>query len=173
MGVAPLLAEGELGHHQLADDDRAGALQPLDDGAVGGGDAVPFDLRAGGRADAGGVVEVFNTDGDAVHRSAVLTARHLRLGLLGGQHRLVAGDGDEGVDRGLDLVDALEKSRRDLDGRDLPRTQQRAQLGNRTMAEVVGAHDGVPGRNTSAGSSSSSSTARSLCSTPRRVTTLG
>ena len=89
-------ADGELVHHVLAEQDRAGRAEAARDGRVLGRDAVGQDAGAGRRADTGRVKEILEADRDAVERPAVPSAadlllRSLRLGRgLLGRHCQVA-----------------------------------------------------------------------------------
>ena len=73
-------AQRELVHRQFAQQDAARAFQPLGSRGVNVGNAVYVHLRTGRGADAGGVVQVFERERDAVHHAAKLAAQHLGLG---------------------------------------------------------------------------------------------
>ncbi len=83
----------------LADDDRAGELQLLDDFGVFGGNAVAVLIAAGGSAHAGGVDVVLERDGDAVQRATVVAGGDFFFGLLRLLEGKLGSDGDEGVER--------------------------------------------------------------------------
>ena len=102
-------AGAELGDVGLADDHRTSPPETLDEQCVLHGDVVPIDGRAIGGADAGGVDQVLDGDGEAVERADRLTAGE---GAVGGGGLVAGAVGDEGAD-GVDVrVDALDTGER-------------------------------------------------------------
>ena len=82
---------GELGHVELAQQHRSGLFQAGDDGGVVPGHEVVEHRGAAGGANALGVHLVFDRDGHAVERAAILAAGNLRLGVPGCLPRQVGG----------------------------------------------------------------------------------
>jgi hypothetical protein len=73
--------EGELGHVQLAEEDRARLLEALDRGRRARRHVAAEDARrAAGRRHAGGVEQVLHRDRDAVQRAELAALRERLLG---------------------------------------------------------------------------------------------
>ena len=74
---------GKLVQVLLAYNDCAGRTQAADDFGVFRGNAVFEEFAGGGGADAGGIDDVFESDGNAVQRAAVVATLDLLLGAAG------------------------------------------------------------------------------------------
>ncbi len=81
----------------FAKNDRAGVAQAAHNFGVFGRNPVFEECAGGGGADAGGIENIFEPDGDAVERAAVITAEDFLLSAGGPVNRGVSEDGDERV----------------------------------------------------------------------------
>jgi hypothetical protein len=72
------------------------------------GHVVGEDLGAGGGADAGGLVQVFEREGDAVQRSPGPARGQAGLGLPGFGQSPLRQEGDEGVEPAVQRLDAFQ-----------------------------------------------------------------
>ena len=119
-------AHGELMRRQLAHHHRAGLGPFAHHGGVAFRHVVLEQPGMPGRADAGGVVDVLVADRDAVERAARQPRHDARLGRACVGHGAFLRRQDEGVQRVVQLLDAVEAGlgqfdRRKLLRRDLPR----------------------------------------------------
>ena len=103
-------------HVVLADDHRASQLQLFDNLGVLARNTLAVLVTAGSGANAGGVDVVLERDGDAVQRAAIVARCDLFFGLLCLCDREFGGHRDEGVQRGIQAVDAGEAFAREFDG---------------------------------------------------------
>src|SRR5438552_2584985 len=85
--------------------------------------AASATVRASGRQ-AVLIDQVLERHRDAVQRPFVLAAREFGIGIGGGRERLVTRDGDEGVQRGIERVDAGQARARELPRRELSAPEQ-------------------------------------------------
>ena len=104
-------------HVQLAEQHHARLVQAADAGAVALGHVVGEDLGAGGGADAGGLVQVFEREGDAVQRPPGLARGQAALGVLGLGQGPLREEGDEGVEPAVQRLDALQAGAGELQRR--------------------------------------------------------
>ena len=104
-------AHGEFVHIGLAEIHRAGGVEALDHLRIVGCGKVGEDFRAAGGAPAFGAKNVFLGDRDAGERPGLALGnpliRRIRL-----RQRFLGVDRDEGVERGIELRDAVEKGLR-------------------------------------------------------------
>ncbi len=118
-GVVALPVRGRDGDIGLAEDDRAGALEPRDHDRVARGDVVLVRHHPGGGPNAVDLVGVLDRDGNAVEGSPPIAPG---AGLVGGarpREGRVRRERDDGVELGVVLADAGEHSGCELDRRDL------------------------------------------------------
>src|SRR5439155_6378126 len=99
-------AERELRQVRFADEHSARALQPRDNGGIEVGDEAVEHPRVRGRADALGVMRVFDAERDAVQRTTIPAGADLALRVARGSQRLLARDGDERADSRVETIDA-------------------------------------------------------------------
>src|ERR1700674_6119934 len=94
----------------LAQQDSPGLFQAADNFCILRGDAVFEQCTGRSGADPGSVDEVFQPKGDAVQRSSPVAIFSFGLARLsqGG----VCGDGDEGIEGGIESLDACQASSR-------------------------------------------------------------
>ena len=118
-------ARGELLQVFLADDDGAGGLAAAHDLSIFIGHMVPQYLGAEGSGNASRGDVVFDADGYTVERTPVLAAGQGVLSLFGLCQRLLAHDGDEGVQRGLASLRFVKGGLGELYGRNFPCLDQR------------------------------------------------
>jgi hypothetical protein len=131
----------------LADQDGAGLLDMLGEGAIG----IRDEILAGAHAAEAGlparleIEQILDRRGHAVER-AERVARHQRA--LGRQRRLagiVEAEIDEGGDGGIALLDPCDGGVDDFDGRQLTLADAARQLGGAHIGEFVAqAHDSLP-----------------------------
>ena len=112
-------ADREFMRRQLAEHDGAGAAQPCHADRVLGGDIVDQDLRMAGRRQAGDIDDVLDADRHAVQRAAPPSRRDLGFGGLGGRHRRLGIEPDEGMQPRVEPADPVEQRRHQLDRRQL------------------------------------------------------
>ena len=88
-GLAPIAAQGELGHVGLGDDHRAGGAQPAHHRRVGRGGRrlVGEDFRAGAGRLAGDVEQILDADDGAVERAERHAVFGARIGGVGRRAR--------------------------------------------------------------------------------------
>ena len=108
LAAEPDVVEGEGAEGELGDEDGSGFVEALGDGGVGGGDAVAEGFGAVGGGDVGGVEEVFGSPGDAVEWAAVVAGCYFGVGFLCLLEGVVGGEGDDAVELGIELLDAVE-----------------------------------------------------------------
>ncbi len=108
VGVRRGDAIGEFVHVGFAEEDGAGGGEFFGDGGVGGGEVVLEEQGAEGGADTFSFEDVFEGDGDAVEGAAGEADGEFAVGLVGLGEGVVGGDGEEGVEAGVVLLDAGE-----------------------------------------------------------------
>ena len=141
-GVVGLRAEAEFGDVGLADDDGAGGADALDVVAVFRGYEIGEDRRAEGGPEAARLGEVLDGDGQAVQRAGRPARRQRGVGGVGLSENILARPPrDDGVDGGIDRVDAVEEGRDHLAGRQLPPAQALREQPGRHPADVTGFGD--------------------------------
>ena len=101
-------AQGEFVHGEFAQQDAAGGFEAGGGGGVLGRHPVNVHAGAGGGTDAGGVVEVFQGEGDAVHGAFVVSAPDLRFGDAGLLQGVVGQQQDEGMQAVVGGGDAVQ-----------------------------------------------------------------
>ena len=94
---------------ELAQQHPAGFVQAGGDDAVDGRHIVDPHPGVAGRADAGGVVDVFQAVGDAVHRAAIGARLQFRIGALRVLQRTFGGDQDERVEHRIARGDRMQR----------------------------------------------------------------
>ena len=113
--------------------------QPLDQHAVLGRHHVAEDGRAAGPGKADRRLELLERDGQAVKRAHRLAAREPPVGVVGErQAAIVVELGDDGVDLGVDPLDARQVRRHQLARRKLARTDPPREIARAREAEVGG-----------------------------------
>ncbi len=121
--VEGLRASAELGHVGLAEGDGAGVVDALDEEGVGGGHEIFEDARAERGADSAGEQQVLVGDGQAVQGAGGMTlgdaVRERFVEFAGAMGGVVAGERDDGVDRGVDAVDLGEVGGEGFAGREV------------------------------------------------------
>ena len=115
-------------------DHHAGVAQPADRGRVLGGDVVGELQRATGRAPTGHLVGVLQRDRHAVQRAELVAAGHRGVGGVGRRPGPVGVQGDHGVDRRVDRLDAGELLVEELAARQLALRRWRRPAGAWTTA---------------------------------------
>src|SRR5262245_5288934 len=136
MRVEPFGPVRELVHVELAEHDGARARQTRHDRRIPRGYGIGEDLRAAGRADALGRVEVLRRPGHTVQRSGDLTGYQVGLGGARRLQRGVGGDRDERANLGVERRDALEVRPDDLDRRDFLGGDHPPEVGHRRPDEI-------------------------------------
>ena len=126
--VVGLPPQGELRHVGLGDKDSAGVLQPLHHGGVGRRDVVLEEPGTAGSANAGGVHAVFHGERHAVQRPPIVAPQDRGLRLPGPVHHPI-GKSDQGVQRRVHGINAVEVSLRHLHRRHFPQPNALGQLG--------------------------------------------
>jgi hypothetical protein len=127
-------------HVRLADDNRAGAFQSLDDICIFGGDAIRESLERGSCLDARGVIEILHADGDAVQRPPPAAARYFRRGGARSFARRISSHGNERVEARIECLDPREVRIDHGNRRERPRAYAHAQVGDRSE-RVDGCHN--------------------------------
>ena len=135
---------GELVQLKLAHQDGAGVLETLGHSGVVVGHEVGEYLGTDAGADATGVVEVLESDGYAVQRTDVVSGPDGVLRGAGLGAGLVGHYGDEGVERTVGLVDALEVRLAQLDGGQLAGGDHLRRFRDRQPAEFGVTHRSWP-----------------------------
>ncbi len=128
----------EFRGRRLADEDRAGALQPRHRRRISRRDIVGQRYRAKGGAHAGRVDQILDRERHAVQRSQRIAARHGGFGRARRCPRLLGAHRDKGVEARLALRDAGEDALHYLDRRHRTPCDERGQLGRRDKGEIVG-----------------------------------
>ena len=113
-------AQGELVHGQLAQQHSASGFQPGRGGGVLGGHPIGVNPGACGRAYAGGVIKVFESDGNAVERPLVAASNYLGFGGAGLLQRLVRQKGDKGMEPVVGGFNSVQEGPGELYRRELP-----------------------------------------------------
>ena len=145
-GIARIGAGPELGHVGLGDDHRAGLAHQRHHGGVGLRHEVAMQRRAVGGEQALGLVQVLDAGRQAVQGPERLAPQCRDLRRLGlGACARVAGRGD-GIDGGVDRLDAGDRGLHQLDRRDLLGADAPAQLhgGKRQHLVVACRHAMLP-----------------------------
>ena len=130
---------GELPCGVLAEHDRAGRLQLCRTGAVLGRNVARKQPRLRRRAHARDVVDVLQAVRDAVQRPARARCHDFGFRLSGVAACTLGGDGDEAVKLVVERSDSREAGFSQLDGRQLPRRDQRGGFGD-CQGMPVGCH---------------------------------
>ena len=142
-GRGPVRAtQGKLVHRQLAQQNASSLLQSGRGGRVFRGNPLDVHAGAGCGAYAGGVVQVLQGEGDAVHWAAVFAAQHFGLGDPGLLQGLVGQQQDERVQSVVGVGDAVQAGASQFDGRQFAPAHQLTRLvdGQKIKALVSGCH---------------------------------
>ena len=131
--VEGLRSRAELRRVRLADDDRAGVTEPLDEQRILGRHEIPVDRRPECRPDPVGGLQILVRDRQAVQRPDLPAVGQVFIGEPRALHRLIGDQRDDGVDAGIDALDLREVGadhvpRRQLLGADQTRELDGAQL---------------------------------------------
>jgi collagen type III alpha len=148
LAAEPDVVEGEGAEGELGDEDCASLIEAVDDGGVGGWDAVAEGLGAIGGGNAGGVEEVFGAPGDAVEGTAVVASGHFLIGAAGLLEGVVGGEGDDAVEPGVEAAEAVEVDLREALGGELAALDPAGELMNGGVGNVFvggGERTGVGG----------------------------
>lgn|GEM_PF-3122367 len=129
-------AVGALGHLQLAQDDRAGALQARHDRRILRRHMAAVDRHAGGRRDALGIAQILDRDRHAVQRAARGARGGLGVETRRVGQRTVSGQCREAPEPAIDPGDAIEHRSRQFDGRELARLQAPRDLVERQVVQI-------------------------------------
>ena len=128
MRVVACYAVSELVHVGFAENDGASFLELLDRRSVVQREEICEDARASGRGDVFSVDVVFQRDGDAMKRPAVVMtaagSEKFGFSLLGLCEGEFGGHGDVGVQLGVELGDAREHETDELDGGEFAFTEK-------------------------------------------------
>ena len=131
---------GEFRRRRFADDDGTRGLEALDRDRVAQGHVLRHETRAPGGADALGIDDVLDRDRHAVKRAPHFPAGKRRLGRLCRGERLIAADGDVGVECRLARLDAGKNLPHQCDRRELARAELPRELACRTKGEAGVGH---------------------------------
>jgi hypothetical protein len=124
----------------LPQKDCPGIIEPIHNHGIFPRNEMAQDLGPRRRPDTGGAKQVFQGDRNPVEGSAVLALHDLPLRLPGLFPGQVGGDGYEGIQLRLKLLDSLEKSLGQLDGGDLLLSDQGGHFSNRQVFIVQEIH---------------------------------
>ena len=118
-------SQSELVELELAEDDRAGLLEPFRYGGVLLRHELSENLRADGGGHSRDIVQVLQPYGDSVQGAWLLAGGQRLLGACGRSHSLIAEEGDEGIEPPVGLLDSPqmgvdELHRGEVPGRDEP-----------------------------------------------------
>ena len=127
-------------HVELAQQHHALLSQAAHAGGILRRNVVRQDLRSGGGANALGLVQVLDREGDAVQRTPPLALPEAPLGLCGLGHRLLREQGDESVQLRIQRFDALQAGAGELRGRQFARLEAAGGLGDGELHELVSLH---------------------------------
>ena len=141
-GVEGVRARPEFGRVALAQDDRTGGAQALDDEVVLVGHVVGVDGRAEGRADARRRDEVLDHDGQPVQRARRPARGEGGVGAIGVGQGALGEERADRVDARIDALDLVEVRLDDLAGRKLASADQAGEVAGGAEVEWVG--DGGP-----------------------------
>ena len=133
-------AVGKLEHIGLAHQYSPRGAQILHNAGVLLWHVVSKDARAAGRAHACGIHQVFQGNGDAVERAAVLTGAQCRLRLARRRQRRIRGYGDECVERWVQRLNARERALGHLDGRKRARAVTARDFANGSKEQFIVTH---------------------------------
>ena len=142
-------AVAELGHGGLAEHDRAGGAQALDDHVVLVGDVVAVCRRAAGHRHAGDGDEVLDADRHAAQGAAVGARGERALERPGRVERVLVGPVAEGVQARLEAVHPAMDRLDDVDRRELAAADRRREVDRRERAGIRG-HSAPTGSGTAA-----------------------
>ena len=136
MGDAGERAAGNAGPAEFrgggfAEDDRAFRPQPGDEGGIEAAGDAGVDVAAGFPRHILHGSEVFDGDGDAVQAAERATGHEGFFRRAGGVHRLIGGQGGEGVQARFQPFNAAEEGLGDLHRGEGFRAQHRRQFGRR------------------------------------------
>jgi hypothetical protein len=136
-------AHAELRHVGLADRNRAGAPQPLDEQRVLERHLAGEDRRSARERKADRGLEILEGDRQAMQRAHFFPARDAAIRLVGQrQAPLVVQLRDDGVERRVEPVDLMEVRGHHFARRHLPRADQRRQF-TRAREEIDGGTDSL------------------------------
>ena len=124
------LAKGELRQVELSQQDGTGFLQLRHYHGVPGWHVLPFQRRAVGGANPGGVELVLHRHRNAVQRPQVAPGGNLPLRHCCCLSRLISAHGDVGVQPTVNPPDAFQVRFGGLDRRDISRLDEPPQLGH-------------------------------------------
>ena len=92
-------------------------MQALDDGGVGCRNAIAEWFGTVGRANAGGIEQVFAAPGNAVERAAIFSGGDFGVGLFGLREGEVSCERDDAAELGIEAFDAFQINLRQAFGR--------------------------------------------------------
>ncbi len=104
-------------HVELAEDHRAGLLQSPHDLGIFGWDAIAILIAGGGGAHARGVEQIFEPDAECRAAGRDSFRRDFGFGVASLLQREIGGDGDEGVENGIESLDARQAFAREFERR--------------------------------------------------------
>ncbi len=133
-------AVGEFEQVGFAHQHGPGRGEAVDEGGVARGHVVGQDAAAAGRTHAGGVDQVLERDGNAVEQAAIQAPTQFIGGAPGGGARLVGGDGDKGVEHGVERLDLGEGQLGHGHGRERPTAVACRHLGDGGKEDVFSRH---------------------------------
>src|SRR5262245_5253108 len=131
-------AVSEFMRGKLAEEHGAGIVELARRGRVFVGNVVRADFRMAGRADPARVVDVLQTERDAMQRPAVSAFCDFLLGFARLLKREIRGDEEKGGQLGVESGNTLQVRLRKLYGRELARADQLRRLRDRQEMKVVG-----------------------------------
>ncbi len=138
-------AEREFPGGELAHQHATAGVEPLDDVGIGLRHMVLAQFRMPGGQDAGGLDDVLQRVGDAVHRAAALASQQFALSLRRLGQRLVLGGAQKAVQFAVMRGDAREQAFGDLDRRQFALAVKPAQFRNRQKGDIHRLSSGLPG----------------------------
>ena len=138
--VVPRRAEGEFRQMECGHVYCAGPVEPVENGCRGVGDEIPPDFRAARHDLAGPVEQVLLRQRYAVQRPPQVSPPALAIEAFRRAQGLCAVDGDRAIQLCANAFQPLERSLRQLQGRDAPVLERFGGLGQRQRPQGLIAH---------------------------------
>ena len=130
-----IVAERKLRHGKFSQQDTTRLLQARHGGGVIAGQVVFENFRAAGCQVPVAGEDVLHREGNSMQRSPVLSGGNFFFCGLRLRQGFVLEHSDEGIDRRIERLDAIEIRFGQFHGRNLPRAQPRPGFGNRQVIQ--------------------------------------
>ncbi len=137
LAAEPNVVQRQRAKAEFCEEHGAGVMQALDDGSVGGRNAIAEWFGAVGRANAGGIKQIFAAPRNAVERAAIFSGSDFGVCLLRLREGEVFCQRDDATELGIETLDSFPINLCQALGRKLARFDPAGEFGERREGDVV------------------------------------